>query len=153
MLVSLAGDGGSVDTSLMAAVLMFGMSADDPTAWSLGCYVPATGGEPSFVSSPYYTSVADLQAALTNFLTIVGAPWVAVGEPSNYPDVYGNAKVPVAVNPSLVQNLTDSGSGIEFTLGGNVFSPTLGYAPWSSFAEASLFFSLLAPGVYTFTAD
>lgn len=109
------------------------------TTGTVTAYPTAASGLSSFGLGSY-TSAPDLQTALSSFIEDVGAPWVAVGSPSNISWVNGEEGI-LAVNMDQSQEVTVSDgasgyfhSGIKFGL---YPQPSYGYNPWDSYADAA----------------
>lgn len=149
---------GSEPLANFGALLMAGNAQTNPTAWSLSVQ-DLLSAQFLNLASASYSSTAALVAGLAQFVATIGFPWVAVGDPTTYPPAghYSNYSVPVAVDLSKVTGWSDSGSGINFTgltAGTYTLPPTLGYAPWSSYAAANTALSLiLNSGTFTFNGS
>ncbi len=148
-----------IDFTHFGAILFGGNAETDPTAWGLA-YNDLDSGQFFGFKDSGYASLSALVAGLDNFLGNVGLPWVAVGDPTTYPPAehYDNVLVPCAVDLSRATGWSDSGSGINFTgltSGAYTLLPTLGYAPWSNYSDASAGLSALqtvlsSGGYFTF---
>jgi hypothetical protein len=148
-----------IDFTHFAAILMSGNAEEDPTQWGFA-YNDIDSGQFFGFEDGSYSSLSDLVAGLANFTGSVGLPWVAVGDPTTYPPAehYATVLVPCAVDLSRVTGWSDSGSGINFTgltSSSYTLQPTLGYAPWDNYSDASAGLSALqtvisSGGYFTF---
>jgi hypothetical protein len=134
-----------------------GNAESGATAFGLSCH--ATGAVANsgteLVATPF-TSLANVQAALTAFLDEAGSTWVPIGTVANFADVTTDQRwdYPVAVNLANAQILGDEGSGIYFSTNGeDLAGYSLGYAPFSDFAVASAYLQPLIGGAYTFASS
>jgi hypothetical protein len=108
--------------------VMMGLDNNNPAA-----YVHAEPGDVG-LGSYAQASLSDLEEARAAFIAAVGYPWLAIGDLSDF--VWSNghhATIAINLNQTAMA-YSDTGTGIQF---GNAQFPTLGYAPWSSYADAA----------------
>jgi hypothetical protein len=107
-----------------------------------------------YVNLAVYSSVANVQSALTEFLTIAGPPWFAVGNLANIADASPqNYQYPIAVYLPNIVSMQDTGIGMTFNDIANPYMPSFGYAPFADFASAQSVLMPLAAGTYTFVGE
>lgn len=103
-----------------------------------------------------YTSAANLESALSSFISDVGDPWVAVGSPSDIPAPWTNGEEGIlAVNMDQAQAVTISDGASGYYHAGIKLSvyeqPSYGYAPWDSYADAATALSDMIRGTVTWS--
>jgi len=117
----------SIRTRDLVCAIM-GLDFNNPVA-----YVRAEPGDYG-LGNYASTAVSDLQDALDAFIAAVGYPWLLMGDLSNF--VWSNGHhATLAVNlDQASMGYSDTGTGVQFA---NASYPTLGYEPWSSYADAA----------------
>lgn len=108
--------------------VIMGLDYDNPVAYVLA--------EPGDIGLGNYAeaNLSDLQEALAAFIAAVGYPWLLIGDVTDFVWTNGHHATIAANLDQASMGYTDTGTGIQFA---NATYPTLGYAPWSSYADAA----------------